>query len=145
MPPTAPSPARTRPWSAGYWPPPAAKRGDGRHGRHRVAVSPEPNPAGSVFWPAVTRLGGPEFAAAVDYAGLDMYPDVFGPRFTLDQLGRAVDWLLRHFRQEVLPIAVSARKSHPDLPDRLAQPGPGAAPSSRRTCSGPSCGSAHTT
>jgi hypothetical protein len=53
----------------------------------------------------VARLGGPAFAAAVDYAGLDMYPDVFGPPVALDQLDRAVDWLLRSFREEVLPIA----------------------------------------
>jgi hypothetical protein len=63
------------------------------------------DPAGNAFWPAVARLGGPEFAAAVDYAGLDMYPDVFGPRFPLDRLDGAVDWLLRSFRDQVLPIA----------------------------------------
>jgi hypothetical protein len=83
----------------------AAKRESGATAAIGFAVSPEVNPAGSVFWPVVARLGGPEFAAAVDYAGLDMYPDVFGPRFTLDQLGGAVDWLLRSFREEVLPIA----------------------------------------
>ena len=92
------------------------------------AVSPEPNPAGSVFWPAVARLGGPEFAAAVDYAGLDMYPDVFGPRFTLDQLEGAVDWLLRSFREEVLPIAGLG----PGIPIRICEngwpTGPGRSP-----------------
>jgi hypothetical protein len=69
------------------------------------AVSPEINPSGSAFWPAVAELGGPPFAAAVDYAGLDMYPDVFGPRLALGQLDGAVDWLLRSFRQQALPIA----------------------------------------
>jgi hypothetical protein len=42
--------------------------------------------SGHSFWPAVAALGGPRFAAAVDYAGLDMYPDVFGPRFAVEQL-----------------------------------------------------------
>jgi hypothetical protein len=31
-----------------------------------------------------------------------MYPDVFGPRFGLDQLPGAVDWLLRTFRERDL-------------------------------------------
>jgi hypothetical protein len=83
----------------------AAKRESGATAAVGFAVTPQVNPAGSVFWPAVARLGGPEFAAAVDYAGLDMYPDVFGPPLTLDQLDGAVDWLLRSFREEALPIA----------------------------------------
>lgn len=83
----------------------AAKRDSGATAAIGFAVSPEVNPAGGTFWPAVARLGGPAFAAAVDYAGLDMYPDVFGPPLTLDRLDGAVDWLLRSFRDEVLPIA----------------------------------------
>jgi hypothetical protein len=106
----------------------AAKRESGATAAIGFAVSPEVNPAGSVFWPVVARLGGPEFAAAVDYAGLDMYPDVFGPRFTLDQLGGAVDWLLRSFREEVLPIAGLG----PGIPIRICEngwpTGPGRSP-----------------
>jgi hypothetical protein len=106
----------------------AAKRESGATAAIGFAVSPEVNPAGSVFWPVVARLGGPEFAAAVDYAGLDMYPDVFGPRFTLDQLGGAVDWLLRSFREEVLPIADLG----PGIPIRICEngwpTGPGRSP-----------------
>ena len=82
-----------------------AKRACGATAAIGFAVSPEVNPAGSTFWPAVARLGGPAFAAAVDYAGLDMYPDVFGPPVALDRLDGAVDWLLRSFREQVLPIA----------------------------------------
>jgi hypothetical protein len=82
-----------------------AKRDCGATAAIGFAVSPEVNPAGGAFWPAVARLGGAEFAAAVDYAGLDMYPDVFGPPVTLARLDGAVDWLLRSFREEVLPIA----------------------------------------
>jgi hypothetical protein len=106
----------------------AAKRESGATAAIGFAVSPEVNPAGNVFWPAVARLGGAEFAAAVDYAGLDMYPDVFGPRFTVDQLGGAVDWLLRSFREEVLPIAGLG----PGIPIRICEngwpTGPGRSP-----------------
>jgi hypothetical protein len=69
------------------------------------AAVPDAGPAEPGFWPALRTLGGEEFAAAVDFAGLDMYPDVFGPRFELDQLDGVVDWLLRSFRQESLPAA----------------------------------------
>jgi hypothetical protein len=51
----------------------AAKRRTGGSAAVGFAVSPEVNPSGGAFWPAVAELGGPEFAAAVDYAGLDMY------------------------------------------------------------------------
>ncbi len=49
----------------------------------------------SGFWTQVRKLGGGALAAAVDYAGIDMYPDVFGPWLDLDQLPRAVEWVLR--------------------------------------------------
>jgi hypothetical protein len=83
------------------------------------AVSPEVDPAGGVFWPTVAELGGSRFAAAVEYAGLDMYPDVFGPRLALDQLDGAVDWLLRSFRQQVVPIAGIG----PQTPIRICENG----------------------
>jgi hypothetical protein len=83
----------------------AAKRRSGATAAIGFAVTPEIEPAGSTFWSAIARLGGDAFAAAVDYAGLDMYPDVFGPRFALERLDAAVDWLLRSFRTEALPIA----------------------------------------
>ena len=106
----------------------AAKRESGATAAVGFAVTPQVNPAGSVFWPAVARLGGPEFAAAVDYAGLDMYPDVFGPPLTLDQLDGAVDWLLRSFREEALPIAGIG----PGTPIRICEngwpTGPGRSP-----------------
>jgi hypothetical protein len=106
----------------------AAKRACGATAAVGFAVSPEVNPAGRPFWPAVARLGGPEFAAAADYAGLDMYPDVFGPPVTLDRLGGAVDWLLRSFREEVLPIAGIG----PGTPIRICEngwpTGPGRSP-----------------
>ena len=59
-------------------------------------LAPSSTPPGG-FWPTVAALAGERLAAAVDYAGLDMCPDVFGPRLELDQLAAAVDWLLRSF------------------------------------------------
>ena len=93
--------------------------------RHRAtaaigfAVSPEVQPASAPFWPAVAAMAGDEIAAAVDYAGLDMYPDVFGPRLGLDQLDGAVDWLLRSFRDQALPIAGIGL----DVPIRICENG----------------------
>lgn len=83
------------------------------------AVSPEIDPANSPFWAAVARCGGENFARAVDYAGLDMYPDVFGPRIPLAQLKGAVDWLLRSFRNQALPICGIG----PDVPIRICENG----------------------
>jgi hypothetical protein len=94
----------------------APKRGDGCDW---VAVSPEVEPAKSPFWQTVAASGGHEIAAAVDYAGLDMYPDVFGPRLELDQLDAAVDWLLRSFREQALPLAGIGR----DVPIRICENG----------------------
>jgi len=82
------------------------------------AVSPEVNPAEG-FWPAVAELAGGRLAGSVDYAGLDMYPDVFGPRFELDQLDAAVDFLLRSFREQALPRAAIGA----DVPIRICESG----------------------
>ncbi len=80
----------------------AAKRQSGATAAIGFAVAPEVDPAASGFWAAVRELGGSDFAAALDYAGIDMYPDVFGPRFGLDQLPGAVDWVLRTYRERDL-------------------------------------------
>ncbi len=92
------------------------------------AVVPEAEFSEHSFWPAVAALGGPRFADAVDYAGLDMYPDVFGPRFGVDQLDGAVDWLLRSFREQALPVAGIG----PQTPIRICEngwpTGPGRSP-----------------
>ncbi|MGH3188180.1 MAG: hypothetical protein ACRDPY_11440 [Streptosporangiaceae bacterium] len=47
-------------------------------------------------------MAGSDFAAALDYAGIDMYPDVFGPPVGLDVLPGAVDWNLRTYRERDL-------------------------------------------
>ncbi|HEY7262236.1 MAG TPA: hypothetical protein VH589_12205 [Trebonia sp.] len=68
-----------------------------------AAVEAAPDPAG--FWAGVRDLGGAEFAAALDYAGIDVYIDVFGPRVGVDKVAEAVAWVLRTFRERTLPIA----------------------------------------
>ncbi len=68
------------------------------------AVVPEQSPLDGRFWPALAAIAGPEFAANVDYAGLDMYPDVFGGRIELKDLDRAVDAMLGTFRDIALPL-----------------------------------------
>lgn len=83
------------------------------------AVVPEFGPSSADFWPGVRALGGTEFAGALDFAGLDMYPDVFGPRIGLDQLDAAVDWLLRTFREQTLPKAGIG----PSVPIRVCENG----------------------
>ncbi|MBO3749409.1 hypothetical protein J5X84_25300 [Streptosporangiaceae bacterium NEAU-GS5] len=69
------------------------------------AVVPDIDPAASGFWDEVRRSGGAAFAAAVDYAGIDIYPDVFGPRVGLDDLPATVERLLRDFRERDLATA----------------------------------------
>lgn len=97
----------------------AAKERSGATAAIGFAVSPEVDPANSAFWAELDRRGGERFAAAVDYAGLDMYPDVFGPRFDLDRLEGAVDWLLRSFREVALPITGIGA----DVPIRICENG----------------------
>lgn len=83
------------------------------HAKHAVnaradigfAVVPEADPATGRFWPTLATAGGSQFAASVDFAGLDMYPDVFGGPVPLDHLDTVVDRTLRTFRETALPIA----------------------------------------
>jgi hypothetical protein len=82
-----------------------AKRHTGAEVAVGFAAVPEVDPASGEFWPALSRLGGAPFADAIDFAGLDMYPDVFGPRGGLEELDRVVDWLLRSFREQAMPAA----------------------------------------
>ena len=82
-----------------------AKRAAGATAAIGFAAAVEAAPDGNGFWSRVKNLGGSDFAAAADYAGIDMYPDVFGPRIGLDQLPGAVAWILRTFREQTLSIA----------------------------------------
>jgi hypothetical protein len=80
----------------------AAKRESGASVAIGVAVVPDIDPAGSGFWTEVGRSGGSSFAATLGYAGIDIYPDVFGPRIGPDALPDAVERLLRDFRESAL-------------------------------------------
>jgi hypothetical protein len=107
----------------------AAKRTTGASLDVGFAVVPDPEPAASTFWPALATAGGPRFAASVDYAGIDMYPDVFGGPVQLEDLGATVDRTLRTFRETALPIVgISAatpiricESGWPTGPDRCEQ------------------------
>jgi hypothetical protein len=96
-----------------------AKRQSGANAAVGFAVKPENRPADGPFWPAVGALAGDALSGSIDYAGLDMYPDVFGPRFELDQLDGAGDSLLRSFRDQALPLAGIG----PDVPIRICENG----------------------
>jgi hypothetical protein len=97
----------------------AAKRAAGATAAIGFAVVPDIDPAASGFWTGVRDSGGAEFAAAVDYAGIDIYPDVFGPRISPDQLPAAVERLLRDFRERDLATAGIA----PSVPIRVCENG----------------------
>ncbi len=97
----------------------AAKQRTGATAAIGFAVAPDVNPAVSPFRRMVAELGGPRFAASVEFAGLDMYPDVFGPRLGLDQLDSAVGWLLGSFRNQALPLAGIG----PAVPIRICENG----------------------
>jgi hypothetical protein len=83
----------------------AAKRETSATAAIGFAVVPDIDPAASGFWTEVRESGGAQFAAAVDYAGIDIYPDVFGPRISPDQLSAVVERLLRDFRERDLATA----------------------------------------
>lgn len=61
-----------------------------------VAFTPSFNPADD-FWPDVGRRVTPEFLNALDYVGLDFFPDVFRP-LPFGDIGPAVEAVLAHFR-----------------------------------------------
>lgn len=56
------------------------------------------------FWTSLGRLGGTEFTGALDYAGLDLFPDVFHP-IPGERLGATVEAVLAGFRTESLAAA----------------------------------------
>ena len=93
----------------------AAKRATGGSAAIGFAVVPAADPAAvdrpvadpavDGFWGRVREVGGSSFGAALDYAGIDIYPDVFGPRVSLDALPGTVERLLRDFRERDLAAA----------------------------------------
>lgn len=84
----------------------AAKEEVGRLGLDvRIGCNSTPifDPA-QEFWTDLGRRGGREFVDALDYVGLDFFPDVFQP-IASEQLVDAVTAVLTGFRQRCLPAA----------------------------------------
>ena len=59
------------------------------------------------FWPTVAQFV-PEFRAALDYVGLDFYPDVFGAPIALEHMPLAVEQILRNFRGNLASAGITA-------------------------------------
>jgi hypothetical protein len=57
------------------------------------------------FWNTLASLGGRPFADALDYVGVDLYPDVFGSLPTGTTIGQAAVLTLKGVRTEEMPIA----------------------------------------
>ena len=76
------------------------------------------------FWPAIKEFGD-EFLTALDYVGIDFYPDVFGSRIEMAHLPAAIETILRDFRAQLsttgIPATVPMRiceNGWPTGPDR---------------------------
>jgi hypothetical protein len=82
----------------------AAKREAGATAAIGFAAAFDPDPQAE-FWATLGSAGGASFVESLDYAGIDMYPDVFGSRIPPDGLDRAVEWILRFFRERSLTAA----------------------------------------
>jgi hypothetical protein len=82
-----------------------------------VAFVPSFNPADE-FWTDVGRRITPEFLAALDYVGLDFFPDVFRP-VPFEQIEAAVEAVLGHFRH----VNLAAGAIPASVPIRITENG----------------------
>jgi hypothetical protein len=69
------------------------------------------------FWSAIVQFDG-AFIAALDYVGLDFYPDVFGAPIALEDLPAASENILRNFRKQLADASIPAT-----LPLRICENG----------------------
>ncbi len=77
---------------------------------------------GAAFWADLGQLGGPEFLKALDYVGLDFFPDVFRPAAPDGEPGDlrdSVRLVLETMRNDWLPAAGIG----PDIPIDVAEHG----------------------
>ena len=93
----------------------------------QVGFNATPSFQSDDFWTDIAACGGRPFLDALDYVGLDFFPDVFRPIAPADLAG-AVGGLLAHYRQVVLP----AGGIPPHVPIRVTEngwpTGPGRSP-----------------
>lgn len=74
------------------------------------------------FWPGIGAAAMPSFLAALDYVGLDFFPDVFRPLASdgsIDKLGEAVRWVIGHFRQ----VNLATGQIPPTIPIHICENG----------------------
>jgi hypothetical protein len=78
------------------------------------------------FWPNISALGGQSFLNALDYVGLDFFPDVFRPLSDAREatLRAAVVGVLSHFRN----VSLAASKIPPTCPIHITENGCPTAP-----------------
>jgi hypothetical protein len=90
-----------------------------------INATPSFNPADR-YWPALMDRGGSAFLEALDYVGLDFFPDVFRPLPTPD-FRTAVEAVIGQFRSTLSAVGVAAT-----LPIRITEngwpTGPGRSP-----------------
>ena len=108
----------------------AAKDKARRSGQLAIKVGCNSSPllgADSTFFADLTRAGGEEFIADLDYIGLDFFPDVFRP-VAADRLAAVVQGLLQAHRRDNLAPAglgrlplVITEHGWPTGPGRTAQ------------------------
>jgi hypothetical protein len=103
------------------------------------AVAPNIDAAAYRYLTDVRDTGGPAFAAALDYAGIDLYSDVFGPRISPEELPGAVQRLLRDFRERDLATVGIP----PTAPIRICENGWPTGPRSLRATTGACAGDDH--
>jgi len=85
--------------------------------------------ASSEFWSALGRLGGREFADAVDWVGLDTYPGTWGAKIPLSNLlpgqaAAAVKESVRSLRDCFMPLAGLGRSTRLHIAENGSPTGP---------------------
>ena len=86
--------------------------------------------ASSEFWATLGRLGGREFADAVDWVGLDSYPGTWGAKIPLSSLlpgqaAAAVKESVRSLRDCFMPLAGLGRSTRLHIAENGFPTGPG--------------------
>lgn len=85
----------------------AVKRAEGRSAAIGIAVVPDAFGRPD-FWEEVAEAGGQSFADDLDYAGLDIYPDVFGGRVPLAEVPAVVESVVVPFRETLTRLGVAS-------------------------------------